>query len=333
MPIKQEVREIMVFRLLHSIFTREDRGNGSYPAALIEKATQRALDATDRRLHALSGCQKELAPSIECAVDHVMKLVDGLAPPLSASPAGYSQSPLLRAMFASPARLVEVISRDTAFIEACRTGGLEDEYHALLITSMSKRQFLGADLVEGVIRQDVVQTSVSFDEHRLIEVTREEAQTRLQLKRRAYDVILRQILEELEARQTRQQSLQGQRKLLRRKSELLKQAGWDLSAKTEANQDTAALEVKLQQVEEELSALGSPGDTLNIHLALLRDALTEPAKLLSLENASIILDRRNIERTTVDEHANQIDIQVLKDQQGNQVVIALVKIDPRHLTA
>jgi hypothetical protein len=321
-----------VFRLLQSIFNREDQRNGGYPVALIEKATVRAIDATDRRLHALSGHQKRLAVAVEHAVDHVMKMVDALESPLSASPSNYPESPLLRAMFASPGRMVEILSRDSALADARHSAtGRGEEYYALLITQMSKRTYLGTDMVEDVIRKDVLQTSVSFDDHRLVEVTREEAQTRLQLKRRAYDVILRQILEELEERQSKKQALQGHRKLLRRKSELLKQAGWNLSAQPETKEDKASLEQKLQRVEDELSALGTPGETLDTHLELLKEALTAPGTLLSLEHATIILDRLNIERTTVDENTHPIPLQILKDRTGNQVVVALLKIDPKVL--
>lgn len=318
-----------MLQFLQSIFGRDEHANGDYPPDLIERATQRAIDATDRRLHALSDARKRLAPGVVQAVDHVVKLVDSLAPPLQATPANHASDPRLNVLFANPDRMIEVLAKDTCVNEA-RSELKTDTAFGLLVARMSKRTVMASDMVDGDIRQDVLQTVVSFDDHQMLEVSADLEQTRLQLKRRAFDVILRQILETLEERQQQQSELKSQHGLLMRKLGLLQQAGWNFESRG-ARPDTVALEKELQQVEDELMALGDATKTLPIHAELVQKALVDAAALLSLDKHTLYLDRRSVERKAGQEGAQAVELQILHDRKGNQRVALLIQFDPSAL--
>lgn len=315
-----------MLQFLQSIFGKDEHANGGYPPDLIERATQRAIDATDRRLHALSDVRKRLAPGVVHAVDHVVKLVDSLAAPLQATAANHAHDSRLNVLFANPERMIEVLAKDTSVNET-RSELKTDTAFGLLVARMSKRTVMASDMVDGDIRQDVMQTVVSFDDHQILEVSSDLEQTRRQLKRRAYDVILRQVLETLEERQQQQAELKSQRGLLMRKLGLLQQAGWNFESRG-ARPDTVALEKELQQVEDELMALGDATKTLPVHAELVQKALVDAAELLALDKPTLYLDRRSVERKAGHEGAQAVELQVLRDRKGNERVALLIQFDP-----
>ena len=319
-----------MLRLLQSIFGgTAETATGDYSPELIEAAIQRAIDATDRRLHALSDVRKRLTPGVVKAVDHVVKLVDSLAAPVAATAENHARDPRLNVLFANPERMIEVLAKDTTVNEA-RSELKTDTAFGLLVAHMSRRTVLASDMVDGDIRQDVMQTVVSFDEHQILEVSADLEQTRRQLKRRAFDVILRQVLETLEERQQQQTELKSQHGLLMRKLGLLQQAGWNFES-GDSRPDTVALEKELQHVEDELLALGDATKTLPIHAELVQKALVDAATLLSLDKPTLYLDRRSVERKAGQEGAQAVELQILRDRKGNERAALLIQFDPMAL--
>ena len=71
-----------MLKLFQSMFRPGADKLGTYPEDLIERAVERAVDGTDRRLRAVSGYKKSLRPAVIRAIDHVVALVDALPPPL-----------------------------------------------------------------------------------------------------------------------------------------------------------------------------------------------------------------------------------------------------------
>ena len=72
-----------MLRFLQSIFGGVEPG--SYPESLVTEAIERAVDATDSQVRAVSGYQKKLRPAVLRAIDHVVALVEGLPLPLPAT--------------------------------------------------------------------------------------------------------------------------------------------------------------------------------------------------------------------------------------------------------
>ncbi|MGW8313582.1 MAG: hypothetical protein ACWGOL_10160, partial [Desulfuromonadales bacterium] len=182
-----------MLNLFHSIFKSTEQAEG-YPKDLVEAAIERAVDGTDPSLHAISGYRRKLRPSVLAAIDHVVTLVDGLAPPRLATRDSYSHDPLLQAMFLSSEQMIRVLhtllsAQPTVRGEAC----------ALLVMDMQQRGIFGADLQGSTVVRDVPQVTVSFANHRLLDPSSEEDETRHLLKRRAFDHLLKMALRRMVA--------------------------------------------------------------------------------------------------------------------------------------
>ena len=78
-------------------------------------------------------------------------------------------------------------------------------------------RILGMDLVGDRVQKDVAQVTVSFSGHRLLDPGCSEAETRRQLKRRAFDHLLSLALTRIAGMRVEREDLKRQRDLLRRK--------------------------------------------------------------------------------------------------------------------
>ena len=245
--------------------------------------------------------------------------------------ANYREQACLRAMFASPERMLEVLARDQSLENARREGlSAEQPVTTMLSARMSEKHTLGIDLEDEVLKRDVQQTVVSFDAHRLLDPRADEALMRRALRRRAFDHILAQVLEDMARRRSSRKELAGQRELLQRKRAALKRSGWSFedAGAHAAPADAAALERELADIEAQLEALGPDAATLEKHMQMLMAALAEPDKRLWSSERRLILDHRNVLRVQADSVAREFEVCELHDARGVRIVILLLAIDP-----
>jgi hypothetical protein len=312
-----------MFKLLQSLFGAHAETGSAYPDALIDSAIERAVDGTDARLRMLSGHRKRLREPVVCAIDHVVRLVDALPAPLGADAEGYRTDVGLRAMFASLERLYEVLGKDQALADA-RAG---TPLIALLGSRMSEKRVFGMDLENDKLKRDVQQTVISFDEHRVLDPLLAELEVRRALKRRAFDHILGQVLEDMEQRKETRRELSVQQSLLNRKRQALAEAGWSFEGGAKKS-DPAELERKLADIESQLAALGNESGTLDTHLGMLCEALAAPATRLRLETRTLLLDNRNVLREKPDDSTREILVHELHDGRGARLAVRMLAIDP-----
>ncbi|MBL8248072.1 MAG: hypothetical protein JNK95_06860 [Candidatus Competibacter sp.] len=289
----------MAFRFLHSIFAGASQP-GKFDKELMLRAIERAVDGTDPRLRAVSHYRRQLWNAVERAIDFVVTFVNTLPPAIVADRQGYMTDPRLRALFASPESLREILS----FSDGVRNylkqapNPLPAELYAGLGAVRLEKNVLGIDLDGEILRRDVPQTVVNFCDHRLVFLTDNEQDTRRELMRRGFDYLVETALHHLTASRVQKTQLeQQQRKLLLQKASLLKKAQVGLESLTGPTTlepvDLAALEQQLQTLETELGQLRADSATLDKHLAKVASTLGEPEKYLQLESIPLTLDHTN----------------------------------------
>ncbi|MCC8986201.1 MAG: hypothetical protein LM523_00550 [Candidatus Contendobacter sp.] len=289
----------MAFRFLQSIFTGPNQP-GKFDKDLMLRGIERVVDGTDIRLRAVSHYRRKLWDSVEHAIDYVVTFVNTLPPAINADRQGYMTDPRLRALFASPESLREILS----FSDGTRNylkqapDPLPVELYAGLGAVRVEKNVLGIEMDGEILRRDVPQTVVNFRDHQLVFLTDNEQDTRQELMRRAADYLIETALQRLIASRVQKTQLeQQQRKLLQQKANILKQAqvGFESLAgpATLESVDLSALEQQLQDLETELSQLRADSATLDKHLAKVVATLSEPEKVLRLESISLTLDHMN----------------------------------------
>lgn len=289
-----------MLRFISSLFSGPAEESAGFDEALIEKATERVLAGTDPRLRALGDCHKRLRGPVVKAGHHVVAMVEALPAPAEISPQAFGGDPKLRAFFASGEHLCEVLGRFNSLRDylAELPPPLPDEIFGLLTADREERNVFAMEVTGDTLRRDVMQVAVNFSNHRYIGPTGNEADTRRELKKRAFDFLIEKALERIMDERSKRRGLDKQRHLLRQKLDAMRAGQWGLgSAQDSANGQTpnlAALEAEIEAVEAELGQL--PADSLGLEesLACVIDTLSQPADWIATRPLNLRLDYRGI---------------------------------------
>jgi hypothetical protein len=325
-----------MLKLFQSIFHPGADKLGTYPEELIERAIERAVDATDRRLRAISGYRKSLRPAVIHAIDHVVGLVDSLPAPLELDTRKYGSDAELGAYFASVDDMNEFLSRDAEMRQWQKSpeNSKAERVFALLIMELRERNVLGIALEGDQVRRDVAQVTVSFNQHRMVDPTSAEDETRRLLKRRAFDHLLTLALAGIAETHGERGNLQSERDLLRRKLATLASGHWGFGDDTEGGvgetpPDPRALQQRIKEIDSQLSALST--GMLQTHLDVLVDVLAKAEQNLRSESGTLIIDRQGVKQLQPSSLAPPITVTRLHNAAGRSVVVRLAGITRANL--
>ena len=319
--------------LFHSIFGRHDEGDERIPEGLIERATEHAVDGTDSRLRLLPGYRRRLRGPVIHAIEHVIRLVEGLPAPVPAGRGEFVNDPGLAAFYASATEMLDHFSRDrslTAYLDSA-VGRGADRITALLLAERSERTVFGIELKGELLRREVPQVAISFSRHNVVEPAISEEDERYQLKRRAFDHLLYLALARIGEVSLERADLARQRDLLRGKLATLKRGGWCFNPAEGDHPDLATLQTELDAIGEQLAALGTDDKVLQSHLEIVAQLLGEAEQHLWAETVTLYLDRMNIQREPQDPAARQVRLQELHNTRDHPLAMLMVSFAPSEL--
>lgn len=321
-----------MLRLLQSIFGHGET-NSTYPENLIRAAIERVVDGTDPWLRAVSGYKKKLRPAVLSAMDHVVALVDGLPPPVTLGSESNGNAPLLKAFFISTEKMRETLRKDrnlTAFLRA--PGTVSQPVTALLLMDKTETRTLGVEMDGDRVMRDVPQTVVSFDSHRLLDPALTERETRLQLKKRAFDYLIRIALQRISAVKSERKNLEQRNTLLRAKIDVLRRGGWGFNGETTSHEeDIGGLEESLRRIEADLLALGSDDRMLGSYLGIACGVLERPEEHLMGGKETLIVDSMGIKRDKASRISAELTLTTLCDSAGRCRVAQLFTLSEQIL--
>jgi len=317
--------------MLHFISTlfKASGGEAVFPdKALIEAATERAIDGTDPRLRALGNYRKRLREPVEQAARHIIALVDSQPPAVEISRRCYGTDPRLRAFFVSAEHLQEVLGGMKTVRDYLQgvSGPLPDAIFGLLSLAWKERTVLGKEQQGEILRRDVKQVVVSFFDHRFGGPAGSEADSRWELKKRGYDYLLEIALNTILSTRGKRREMKRERQLLNKKLAAMKAGNWGLEglfAPGEAEpKDPAALEAQIDNVEKELLELGSDTESLQRSLDELAGVLAQPAHWLSRRETTMRLNYMGIRvGENSREASNSLDLIELYSASGEQRIV------------
>ena len=322
-----------MLNFLSSLFAPDTGKSGGVDKALIERATERAVEGTDPRLRALGNYRKQLREPVELAVRHVIELVDGLPEAVPLSRKGYSIDPRLRAFFASNDHLQEVLGGSKTVRDYLQglSGLPPHEIFGLLTLEWKERTTLGMERQGDRVRRDVQQVTVNFFNHRFACPADNEAATSLELKKRAFDYLLELALEKILAARGKHQELKREQQLLDKKLKTMKTGGWGLesmfSPSDESPPDPGDLAAKIDAVESELLELGTASGGLERNLEQIAEVLAQPAHWLHRDEVRMRLNAMGIKTdASSDGSANDLQLIGLFSASGERRIVLPVRL-------
>jgi hypothetical protein len=321
----------MVLRLLQSIFGSYK--GGSYPESLVREAIERAVEATDPWLRAVSGYRKKLRPAVIRAMDHVVALVDGLPPPVSLDPANYADDLRLKSLFISSDEMNRFLSGDRSLAQFMRgAGGGASRITALLAMEKQEQVSLTEDHSGDVVIRDVRQVTVTFDGHRIINPSADEGETRRLLRRRAYDHLLSLALRRLTKVKSERVELEQRRALLQNKLNLLEREGWGFDrADPSGKPGVAEVEKRIGEIEAQLRELGGDDRMLGRYLEIVADLLGRPEEHFWARNETIFVGRMGVKGREAAKNASELTYCELHNAEGRSQVVMPVSLPGEEL--
>ena len=289
-----------MFHFLSSLFSTTTERLPGVDDQLIEAATDRVIEGTDKRLQAIGGYRRQLREPVEKAVVHVINLVAALPSPVEISRRTFSSDPRLRAFFASFEHMQEKIGSATTvetYLEQAPVDA-NGRLYGLLSMQWEEKNRLGMVLQDDRIQRDVQQVVVNFLNHNFLGPAASPDEATLNIKKRSFDFMIEIALERIVAERTRYAELEQQRRLLNRKLKAMKAGNWGLEEmlrpETSGVTDFSWLETEINDVERELAEMGARHEVLDKNLQIIKDTLDSPEELLALRDVELELDSMNI---------------------------------------
>lgn len=323
-----------MIRFLRSLFGAGDE-NSRYPEQLVRDLVERAVDATDPWLRAVSGYRKKMRPAVIRSLDHVTSMMEDLPCPIPLCIGCYDVDPLLRALFASKTEMSTVLCKDrnlSLFLRGAKA--VPREIFALLIMEKKEGSIFGVEMTGDVVTRDVYQVTVSFVAHRFVDPASNEAETRRLLTFRAFDRLISLALKRITGMKMERKDLEGRRTMLQSKLDLLQQGGWGFEGNgSERGSDMPSLEEEIGRINTRLSRLGGNDRMLEVYLDALADVLGHPEQHLWGRKETVILDSMGIKRGELISNANELTFLELENSAGRILNVALVAIPGEELAA
>lgn len=276
----------------------------------LRAAVDKVIEGTDPRLKAMSGARERLAPAVEHALAFVQQAVAKLPPAIELTPANWSASPLLHAMFTRPADITDALAMSGDVRDFMKTpaAATMDTFYGVLAATHVERKVLGSAMEGEMLRQDVAQTTVSFADLRIAGFAATEAEIRIMLEDFAIEQLVLAALRDIAEDRQRSDQLSAYRQLLRTRLRLLEQgeAGSLLESMPGPDTDIARLRSQLAANEAELNELKTGSGTLDGMLEPVLSALHGAEEIIRPHVLRIRLNAMNI--VARDDEPNAADI-------------------------
>ncbi len=232
-------------------------------------AVEHVVDELSSRLRAVPSYARLPKDPLATTFRHIDQVAETIPGTLHCCHSAFGSDPRINAFFVSPQHIQEVFSQSDEVRQLFDADPGVAECWALLCMAKKERRQPGMALIDGEVRRDVMQTTVSFSDHQVVSPGSDEASARCALKCCMFNSLLAHIRRTATAARTATEDGENRLRLLN---------GRLRRAKDQQQRETLAAEI--QGVEQRLRAQSPQIRTLQDHLAFVADALSNPAQFL-----------------------------------------------------
>ncbi len=245
---------------------------------------ERMVQDSDPSIRKVAGYRKQLQQPVENALGHIESLIASIPGPFSLSAEAWDKDPLIHALFVSPDEIRSLLQNHDDLKSFFQKSGINSAV-ALLTATKKERTIFGTDQQGEIVRRDVPQVAVEFNDHRVVGPGAGEAQNRRELFQRGLYVLATHTLEEILRIHSIREELTEERRMLavKLKIQYSRQHGMEgLLSETGASVAGAKqAQELLEEIDQQLTELepgsGKPQDFLR----KLEKVLLEPGNFLT----------------------------------------------------
>lgn len=287
-------------RVFAVLFGRDQQVRPEEDAAFVAELTDLIVDTVEPRVRAHRRYRQKLEPSVRRTIAWLRQVGRTPLDSLVLARRCWADDPCLRAFFARAEDIPAFLGRSKelrAFLDAPAQAGL-DEAFALLAMRREEKTVFAPRYVNGMLMEDVTQTTVNFAGHKLVGLAATEAQTRIEVGRRIVyrlaQVALGRILE-IDRQGLAQEQQKAYFSTRLRFLKLAKdgvQGIVDDPASIDAQ--IAEAQQKLDQAVRDTIEVKSTLVTLDGYIAQIEAVFGHPDAHVSLSRTALCLDRMNV---------------------------------------
>ncbi|RTL42227.1 MAG: hypothetical protein EKK49_01140 [Rhodocyclaceae bacterium] len=265
----------------------------------LQAAVARVIGSIDPRLQFLDDASSRLCPAVTHALKYADQVVACIPPCVEMNSQAWSQNPVLRTVFARPADVAETLSASVDlqdFLASPAAVGLE-RVCCMVAATRVEQNVLGIALEGDQLRQDVPQTTVSFQHFRLFAFAADEAA----LFRRIHELVLEGLvmaaLQEIAVRQRQSDQLPFDHQLLQTRLSLLERSrpGLDaLECHSWRGRDLDGLRRQLADNEAALVERSVSGAGLEMVLAAVIETLLAAERIIHARRLALRVNAMNV---------------------------------------
>jgi hypothetical protein len=261
-------------------------------AALLDQIIDAVVEAVDPRLQLMPRYRKRLAPAATRSIRYLRSLAPRLPAPIELSNAAWAADPYINAFFATGADVPVLLERSVelrAFFDAAANVRFDTAY-GVLAMRREERNVLASALVDGEMRRDVAQTTVSFATHTLLGITQDALVTRGRLGEAILKRVAGLALERIVAVRDRASELQTRKSMLAARLRMLElRAGspQTLAAEQDPSAEIATIKRELATLAEDHMEVKTSLATLDHSFEQIEAVLGDPQHHVGMDTVEL----------------------------------------------
>ena len=294
----------------------------------IRQTTDHVVQVADPVIRQAKGYRKVLRDPITGAMEYCKTLISTIPGPVVLDRNRYYDDPVVKALFASPDELDEVLQLSPE-INALRNQGQTGEMVALLTMTQQERSIFGHKQEGEMLLREVRQQAVSFSDHRIVGAATDLNTARAGIADRGIEVLATAAMERITTLRAEKAEMEGKKEYLKGMVKILGGQSYRqgmFAVPTVKNRD------ELRKVEQLLSELNGKLEEVRSRIALPEDSLgyleeimRQPEKILLAHSQSFRLNWMGVR--VDDEPASEGNTITLtefsmEDQQRSAILVA-----------
>lgn len=267
--------------------------------ALVAELCNLVAQEIEPALVSLPRYRARIEPSVRRTIAHLRNtgtLFQYDAIELSA--AAWSRCTEINTLFATPADVTTTLAHSDDLQRWFREHPDATEACAWLGAERQERNVLGMALVGDAVQRDVLQTTLSFTQHKVVFPAADSGAARIELGLAIFRGLLGVVLERIEAARDRSRSLAEQQAIMKVRLRRLRQQQQSIAQFADhgdSRSAIAALEQELAKTGAALQESKLQFSTLDTYLAETQQVLDRPAEVLDVVTIPVRVDRMGVQ--------------------------------------
>ncbi len=260
---------------------------------MLRQATEQVVQVADPGIRLAPRYRKILRTPIAGAMEYFKSIIDAIPGPVSLSRGRYHADPLVRALFASPDELEEMLHINPGII-SLRDQGLTGDVVALLTMRQQEKTIFGHQQVGNLVMRDMAQRAVSFTDHLIVAPSSDIDRTKAGIVNRGLEVLATVAMERITTLRAKKAELQEKREYLKAVVKILggKNSRLEMFATPDPEkwEKLHKAEKTLIEIEKELAELLKKIAYPEQSLEYLEKIVRKPDDLMTVQNQTFRLN-------------------------------------------